>query len=172
MSREDIVAIASRLFAIFVALYALSLLTSTFQVLATNQITSGAFAGIVAVLLVMLVVALLLWFFPLTIARKLLPVMKEPRSEQSIGFSNALSLALTIMGFWLLTKAMVDSVYWLILLAQVHEAPNFEWSPDQKASIAATGIRLLLSLWLIFGAVGINRLISRLKYAGSGQGAL
>jgi hypothetical protein len=174
LSREDIVAIASRLFAIFIVVYELRILAQLVQLLATNTFAPGGLFTLIAIQLAVLATAAMLWFFPLTVARKLLPVMKEPRSEVAVGVSTAFSLALTIMGVWFLANAIVDVAYWLMLFAHVHASDmrGFELTPSQEGSIAATVVRLLLSLGLIFGSTGINSLITRARYGGDASDAL
>ncbi len=107
-----------------------------------------------------------LWFFPLSIARKLLPVMREPRSDQVIGAPAALSIGLTLIGVWYLASALVEVSYWLTLFFQSKQMSglSIEWTRKQIASIVATVTRLLLSVWLIFGATGIRRLIYKFRY--------
>ena len=174
MSREDIVAIASRLFAIFIVVFLLREMAQLVELLSTNTLAPGALATLTLVLLAVLATSALLWFFPLTVARKLLPVMREPRSETSVGESTAFSLALTVMGVWFLANAIVDVAYWLMLFAHVHasDLPGFELTPSQEGSIAATAVRLLLSLWLIFGSSGVNRIITRIRYGSTASSAL
>jgi hypothetical protein len=174
LSREDIVAVASRIFAIFILVFELRVLAQLVELLSTNTFAPGALATLTAVLLAVLATAALLWFFPLTVARKLLPVMKEPRSEPAVGVSTAFSLALTIMGMWFLGNAIVDVAYWLMLFAHVHgsDMRGFELTPSQEGSIAATVVRLMLSFWLIFGSSGINRIITRARYGSGTSDAL
>lgn len=80
MSREDYIAVAARLFAVYVALEIVLRIPGVFQLFSQDQMT---WAGLsVLALLVAWGLCALLWFFPLTIARKLLPVMKEPRGSR------------------------------------------------------------------------------------------
>ena len=173
MSREDIIAIAVRLFAIFLAILELRTIAQVVALLSTNTFVPGGLVVLVIVLLGMLAISALLWFFPLTVARKLLPVMKEPRSEIAMGAATAFPLALAVMGIWLFANAIVDVAYWLVLFAQVRGAdmPGVELTPSQWSSVAATVVRLLLSLWLIFGNAGIRRLIARARHGGAAPDA-
>jgi hypothetical protein len=109
-----------------------------------------------------------LWFFPLSIARKLLPAMREARSEQVIGAPVALSLGVTLIGVWFLATSLDSAAYWLTLIARTRqiqtEGPQVEWNDKQIASMVADVVRLILSVLLIFGASGIRRLIFKLRY--------
>ena len=124
------------------------------------------------VLILGLFVCSFLWFFPLTVARKLLPVMREPLAEKPIDSSIALSLGLTLIGVWLLAYALVDGVYWLTLVIRTQQIDMtyFEWSDEQIAGMVATIVELVISAWLILGSSGIRRLIYRFRY-GEPQGA-
>ena len=164
MSREDIVAVASRVVAVFVFVFTLRTVAGAIQLFATSD--TIALTGFGIVVLVLLSIAALLWYFPLTIAGKLLPVMKEPRSGHALDASTALSIALTAIGIWFLGNAIIDVSYWLTLFARVKQSDvsGFEWTPDQLASMAATGIELALAIWLVFGSTGIKNMVYRIKY--------
>jgi hypothetical protein len=169
MSREDIVAIGSRLLAVYLAITVLQ----TVMVLVPAFFTEDGVpllwrVGIAASVLAMLGICALLWWFPLTIARKLLPVMREPRSEESIGAGTAMSLALTILGVWLFVTGLVRAAYLAMLVYEMSRAEiPLELAPRQYADIAAAAANLVIGAWLVLGNAGIRRLVARLQYAGS-----
>src|SRR5690606_34094451 len=111
-------------------------------------------------------VCAILWFFPLTVARKLLPAMSEPRSETSMSGSVALSVGLTLLGVWVLAYALPDAIYWatIFLLTRGPEFGHFEWGHQQIASVVTTAAELALAIWLVFGSSGIKRLILRYRH--------
>ena len=169
MSREDYVAIAARLLAVYVGFQiVLQFPASAAATLSQDQ--GLAWAGLLALaLLAGLALCAFLWFFPLTIARKLLPVMKEPRSEQAIDASVGLSLGLTLIGVWFLADGTVGAVYWFALIVRTkqHVQPlGFEWTPAQIASMASTAFEACMGACLVFGSTGIKRLIHGLRYGG------
>jgi hypothetical protein len=165
MSREDYVAIAVRLFVIWLVL---SMFQQAFQMTpffielgwTSENIAYGLY------LLLGVLVGIFLWIFPLTAARKLLPVMSEPRSEQVIGAPVALSLGLTLLGLWLLARALIDGGYWLTMLLLFHrdDTGMMSLGPDQIANMVATVLELAISLWLVLGNAGLRRLIFRFRY--------
>jgi len=111
VSREDIVAVVTRLFAIVLLLFSLKFLATTVGFyFDTDQFTG--LAPILAMVVTMIAIAALLWYFPLTIARKLLPVMKEPRPASVVDGPTLFSLALMILGVWFLANAGIDPGYW------------------------------------------------------------
>ena len=171
MNRDDFIAVASRLFSIYIFFGIIRSAPGAAQLLSQEQDSSWiglyAFATIVALLL-----CAFLWFFPLTVARKLLPVMREPPSNEMIGSATALSLGLTLIGAWFFANALVDSSYWLTLLVRSKQMSGtaVEWRPEQIASMLSTAVELVVSFGLLFGSSGITQLIYKLRYAGT-QGA-
>ncbi len=168
MSREDFVVIAIRLFSIYLLLNLLRFIPAAFQ-LATQDQGMILLAISVFVLILALLVCLLLWFFPLTVARKLLPVLREPRSEQAMDSSAALSVGLTLIGVWVMSYSLGDAGYWLTLLVRTQQidAAQFEWSHEHFAGMVSTFVQLTIAVWLVFGSVGIRRLIYRFRYGAS-----
>jgi len=169
VSREDYVAVAARLFAVYIAFQVVLQLPVGAQTLSQDQ--DMVWAGLyVLALLVSLALCAFLWFFPLTIARKLLPVMKEPRSDQAINASVGLSLGLTLIGIWFLANGTIGAVYWLALIVRTKqhvEQLDFEWSPEQLASMASTVFEVAVGACLVLGSTGLRQLIHRLRYAGN-----
>jgi hypothetical protein len=110
-----------------------------------------------------------LWFFPLTIARKLLPVMREPRSETALDTSTALSVGITLIGLWWLAIAVADASYWATLIIRVAQTDtiSFEWTHEQIANMVTTVVELAIALTLVLGSNGIKRLISRYRYGSA-----
>lgn len=165
MSREDYVAIASRLFSIYLAYIIVRTVPGALQ-LARQEQGLSLLIVYFAVLGGGLLVCALLWFFPLTVARKLLPVMREPRSEDAVGPATALSMGLTLIGVWFLAGALVDASYWLVLVMRIKQVDDMQltWDHEQIANMAATAVQLVAGLWLILGSRGIRRLIYRFRY--------
>jgi hypothetical protein len=168
VSREDFIAIGTRLFAIYVLFSIIKAVPAAMQLMSGNNGT--ALAGLyIAILAVGALFCGLLWFFPLSVARKLLPVMRESRSEETISAPVGLSLGLTLIGVWLFATALVDASYWLTLLirskqmTQLADVP-VEWTHEQVGNMVSTAIQLFLSAWLILGSSGIRRLIYKFRY--------
>ncbi len=165
MSREDFVAVATRLFAVYVVLnLMLQAAVSAPMLLSEGWSSLGIFFALLCLLV--LLVCVLLWIFPLTVARKLLPVMKEPRSEQSVDASIALSLGLTLIGVWVFAYALIDSVYWVALVIRSYQSARsvVDWNPEEVANMVSTAVELAVGAWLVFGNAGIKRLIHRFRY--------
>lgn len=166
MSREDYVAIATRLVAVYLGVQLILQVPAVIEVLTQDGRTAGAWVYLL-VLLPILAVCAFLWFFPLTVARKLLPVMKESRSEQAIDASVGLSLGITLIGLWLLARGVIDASYWLTMLGiagQMDEPEKLEWTPNQIASMVSCAMQVLAGAALVLGSSGVKRLIQRYRY--------
>ena len=172
MSREDLVAVASRLFAVFL-LVTIARSFPSAAALLSQEGDRPSLALVAVVLIAGIALCAILWFFPLTVARKLLPVMKEPRSEASIGPGSALSVGLTLLGVWVLAYAIPDAIYWItrfLLIRRMH-VEHYAWGPDEIASVVTTIAELVLAVWLVFGSSGIKRLIHRYRYGAPADAA-
>ena len=165
MSREDFIAVATRLFAVYMLFVTIGNIPG--MVFGISQPGGGTWFW-----LYLLVVAFalcfigLLWYFPLTVARKLLPVMREPRSERTLDAPTAFSIGITLVGLWFLANAVADAVYWLTFWFRLGQADTLEVEllADHVAGMVATGAQLLIALVLLLGSGGIRRLIYRYRY--------
>ena len=165
MSREDVVAVACRVFAIFLLVTVLRSAPSAIALL-DNDETQPGLSLVLFVMASTVGLCALLWFFPLSIARKLLPAMKEPRSEAPMNGPVALTVGLTILGVWVLATAVPDAIYWATLFVATSHIANdyFSWTHEQIADIVATITQLIIATWLVFGSSGIKRVIFRFRY--------
>jgi hypothetical protein len=164
VSREDFVAVAARLLSIYILFGILQGVPSALQVMFAGQdVAWGALFAFFLALGALL--CAFLWFFPLTVARKLLPVMSEPRSEEAIDASIALSLGLTLLGAWFFANALIDTSYWLVYLFRSRQVEGgaLHWSHEQVAHMVATVVELVVALWLLLGSGGIKRLIYKFR---------
>lgn len=164
MSREDILTVALRLFAIYLVIGALQLVG---QASATdiNLPTGSLIAAIALSIIFPLVIAALLWLLPLRITAILLPGIDERPAAFSTDTVPALEIGCILIGLWLLASSLSDTTYWVITLIA---ALNNEWGlqiiPMQDlASMAATLMQLGLSAWLLLGYRGILKFVRRLR---------
>jgi hypothetical protein len=164
MSREDILTVALRLFAIYLVIGALQLVG---QASATdiNLPTGSLIVAIILSIIFPLLIAALLWLLPLRIAAILLPGINQQHTALSTGTVPALEIGCILIGLWLLASSLSDSTYWVITLIA---ALNNEWGlqiiPMQDlASMAATLMQLGLSAWLLLGYRGILKFVRRLR---------
>jgi hypothetical protein len=171
VNREDIVAVLVRLFAV----YMLFVVIRAVPALASTSAESGDATATIAIAASLVAVGLLtalLWFFPLTIARKLLPAATDSTSGTALGAPAAWSLAICALGLWVLTSALADAVYWIVFYFRTRELglELAQYSPGDQAGMAATLVELALGVILTFGSTGLRALLFRLRY-GAGGGA-
>jgi hypothetical protein len=164
MDREDIVAVGIRVFAVYLALSTLYYLPYIFRLPASHTAVEWLAPAVIAVLLL---VALALWFFPLTIARKLLPVMREPRAAAAIDARLALSLGIALIGVWFATAAVrpliMSAGLYLLNRGLSDEAGA---NPQELVQIGSYSAQLLLGIGLALGSGGLRDLLLRARGAG------
>ena len=166
MKLEHIVALIIRLFAIVIAIYALhnGVTDGPYFYQQGWHITSYAF---VSLMLLLVLIAIYLWFFPLTVTNKLLSFQKHSHSEkQPINYEQFQFVAFTLLGIYLLFNVVSDVIYWATILFISFRDSNIpiELSLDQKGQIIATVIELIFVLFLLLGTNGIIRLLHKLRY--------
>lgn len=160
MSREDILTVALRLFAIYLVIGALQLVG---QASATDiNLPTGSLIAVITLSIIFpLLIAALLWLLPLHIAAILLPSIDPRPTALSTQTVPALEIGCILIGLWLLASSLSDTTYWVVTLIA---ALNNEWGlriiPMQDlASMAATLLQLGLSVWLLLGYRGILRFV-------------
>lgn len=168
LSREDVVAVASRIFAVFVLVWTLRMASAFFATGPAADWTVWEVSLVSLSFFASLGLAALLWYFPLTVARKLLPVMKDSGPDRSTGPSHLELLAFSILGAWVLAGALSDATYWFAfaLVTNGSEYGEVQLGAENIASIWTTVIELLIGFFLLFGARGLVALLRHLRYAG------
>jgi hypothetical protein len=166
MSREDIIAVATRLFAVFLALASIRYASQAVAFLDGEHLRRTVW--FLAETLLPLIVALPLWFFPLTVAHKLLPVMRGDKKAISSETTPLIEVGCTLLGLWLLAAAISDVVYWSLFLFIVsHQSHDYTLSAENIGAIITTIIEFAVALWLLLGYRGILETIRRFRTAGA-----
>ena len=103
-------------------------------------------------------ISVILWFFPLTFAKKILPMTEG--SESSISPHSLLTVLVLSIGLYTLYYAIVDSMFW-ITYANIFVKDEFGsiskvLSNENKSSIVTTIIELALALILVVRAKTIS----------------
>jgi len=170
MTKEQVFGLAVKLFAIYLLVSGLRSITGVIQI---ADHASG-FAGIWWVagsyLFVFVCIALLLWFFPVTVARKLLPKDDRKPEEKDISLKDIDIIAYSILGVWLLATTIPDVIYWILVMYTLeHKGLIHYMSHARVANVVATTIQFIIGVWLLLGAKGLRGLIRKLRYAGASQ---
>ena len=163
MNPEHVVAVAVRLFAIGLSVYAVTGAVGTAPVYFTGKFEPSVFLLVVGATLLTLVAALLLWRFPLWIASKLFPY-DHSRSvgSTSITGGELQTVAFTVLGIYFMFKAVVAAVYWVFWFSSVRSM-GFDPAANQWASVLMTLAELVLACFLVFGARGLTEVIRKVR---------
>jgi multisubunit Na+/H+ antiporter MnhB subunit len=147
---HQIVAVALRLFAVWLGLQALTTVPSFFTL---NGFHSPNYGWVTFMLAITAVVIFALWVFPLTIAGKLIP-RPERQAQPSATPDVWLAIGCTLLGLWTLTTAIPRLVYDYV-------AWNAMSSYDDRSQlqhwVVYHLVELAIAVWLILGAKGVRK---------------
>jgi hypothetical protein len=123
----------------------------------------ASFMQATAILTLPLVIGLVLWFFPATVANK---IVSGDKLTDGIRVRDLERLALTVIGFWFMAYGISDLVYragsLVLFKRQFPDAPPVEaWH-----GIIAAAAKFLVGFVLAVGAKGVLRLIARVRGEG------
>lgn len=167
MQKEEVVGIAVRLFAIFLFLYTLRYVSGLLPLAAAPPPNNVSLMFIFLLGLFPILAAVLLWFFPLTVAGRIIPNIKSKTSTSKLSAGEIEVVAFSVMGLWVLTFAIPDTFYWVtfVLLLKNVEVGNVHLTPDNIASIVTTIVELAIGFWLLFGSRGVFAIVRRFRQA-------
>jgi hypothetical protein len=165
MSPHQIIAVAVRLFAVWLAVTTVVSAPSSYvRLLEAEGSSMSASAVVIFAAVLALGIVYLLWRFPLTIAGKLLaPSAQEPAESASPDLW--LSMGCALIGLWLL-------VQFVPLLARDLMVVFEGYSSDGailKLRLATDLPGVLIGLWLVFGAKGFRKVFWWARNAGRNQ---
>jgi hypothetical protein len=167
MKASHILAVIIRLFSIALFIYAVNSIPFIFSM---NQYQDSLVPLVLSLIVIVLVlfVAVFLWKFPLSIARKITEIPGEtdtlPSSMSSEEFA---SICFFTLGLYLLYRVTGELVYWVKFLNDpLVQQMQGEIPADQMASLWALGIRTALVVVLLFGNKNIVQFLKWLRKAG------
>jgi hypothetical protein len=164
---HQILIVAIRLLAIF---WFLGVLAQLPTVLITMREMRGVASSFWVSPLLQFLVCAFLWLFPATLASKLLRSGGEPIPASSVPFSDWRDLLFIVAGVFVLARAVPDALYW-IAVGAASESLVPDLTFEQKVSVFATVLELVIGVALTLGAQGIGNSIERLRRAGQQRGA-
>jgi hypothetical protein len=107
-------------------------------------------------------VCALLWFFPATLASKLLRGGDVPVVSASIPFSEWRDLCFVTVGIFVLASAIPNMIYWVVFVGSVEPfGPDLD--PEQKAIAFSNLFELLIGLALTLGARKFGTFLQRAR---------
>ena len=155
---HQMVALALRLFAIWLGVQALGYVVWFFWGRASQP---ADYAYVIFMVAFNAVTILALWFFPRTIAWKLLP-SDDAESQPSATADTWLAVGCTLIGLWTLADTVPRLVYDLFLL-------NAESRHDdvQRWVLLSEAVKLGIAIWLVLGGKGVGHIFRWAQYAGT-----
>ena len=153
MSPIQIVALAVRLFAVWVALYWARWMPYSF---AQARASDGGMV-MFAVLAVVGVLAVLgMWFFPRTIARSILPATEASPGPIAVP-TTWLAVGCVLLGLWVLTAA-VPALAQNVFLLFYAKRENASLPEGWGAGMVYIVVEFAVAAWLLLGSVGLRKL--------------
>jgi hypothetical protein len=168
VTNAQIVALGIRLFSIWLALYLFGHTPGLWTFIEHGK--SGSGAGLVAtVSAVLVLVAVGLWFFPLAVARKLLPkaTLDQPTN---LPVEDVQRAGFCLLGLWVLTESIPDLIYYAVAFA-VSTSPSslMSFEKNTYANVAHSIVEFVIGVWLLLGARGLLGVLRWARTAGTGE---
>ena len=163
MTPHQTLTVAVRLFAIWLGLYAARVLLSMYL---TGRERADEYMGLIAtgVSILTIIIVIGLWFFPRTIARKLLPSPSDT-PNQAAAPHTWFAVGASLIGLWLVATALPG------LLRNFFVLYLFRSEAMETSSLAAGLVYLFVQVAagaaLIFGVNGAQRFFEWARYSGS-----
>jgi hypothetical protein len=162
MSPHQVIAVALRVFAVWLAVWVLSTLPGL-SFAARGDAPAWRFALVFVALVGVLILAL--WFFPRTIAEKLLsPPLAEPTTSRSS--DTWLAMGCALIGLSILTTALPRLVMQMFALYQAASDIAYSDTGGLKSWAIYYVVEVAIAVWLILGARGFRRLFWWARNAG------
>ena len=166
MSKEEIVALAIRLLAIFLVFYLLRQVPATFVLFAErDSLELGVIGGGYGLLFL---AALLLWKFPNSWAKWIVPYGIEGQ-KTSWNSRTLVATGSTLLGMYFLYYAGSDLLYWAMVWNYNREVDGMaiELTAEQRANFVVTVVELLVAILLVVGAKSVSNAVHFLRYGGT-----
>lgn len=160
MTPQQLVGTGVRLFAIWLLITSFPYLSTIPSELAQNPV-GPEHAGAVARLLGVgyAGVALLLWFFPMAAAHKLVP-RTHHTDTLTLKADELARVGCALLGLWLATRALPD-VAWLLFRAFLSSGSTYSvLQPEDKLNIAVAATQLAFAVVLVAKANTLARWVS------------
>lgn len=150
MTPQQLLGTAVRLFSIWMGLSSIAYFVAIPGALSSNPLGENSVALSYAVGIGYLLVAILLWFFPMFVAHKLVPRTSHTNRLEFSGFQLA-RVGVGILGLWLLAKA-IPTLSWILFRSLLFVQTGSTISaltPELKLEIGVAAVELLIALFFI-----------------------
>jgi len=153
---------------LFVVWCALAIVREVFAFMTSwrPQADSNALAFLMGGSVLSAIVLLILWFFPKSIARGLLPYSTDAPT-QTMSYQMWFTLGTALLGLWFVASAITPILRNLSVMYLFRpELINPEDLRSLRSGLLYYGVEIVLGLCLLFGATGIAKLVWRIRNAG------
>lgn len=154
MTPQQLLAVGVRLFAVWLALTSISYFAAIPAALANSPVGTNAPTQVAYTLGTGYVLsALVLWFFPMLVAHKLLPRTTHTNHLNPHGHELART-GCALLGLWLLSRAL-PNVVWMVFRAFLFVDAGSTYTtlpPDSKLELAVAVFEAMLGLLLLLKA--------------------
>jgi hypothetical protein len=169
MNIAQVVALGIRLFCIWLAMYLLARVPDALLLRYARDGWNSVAVGNLVIFIILIGATIALWWFPLAVARKLLPkaTLDQPTS---LPIDQVQSAGFCLLGLWLLTEAIPPAFYVAVLIYYATR-PNamIVLEPHNYAAIVRMLVEFGLGFWLLFGARGLLGIVQWARSAGAGE---
>ena len=160
MTPHQVLAVSVRLFAIWLLLYAISTVAGSYLEAHRHSETNALvplFLGVGAIVCI----CALLWFFPLFIARKILPSSTVNEAGPP-AFESWFSVGCSMIGVWVLAKAIPALVSYVLVnyLGKKFWPDSFVTNPEWGLLVSFNVFQLAVGIWLFMGARGLRKVLN------------
>lgn len=151
MNLQQMVALGIRVFAVYVAIHSVKFLVSIPSEIADTNLASDVYIsyGFGAVILL---IAVLLWFFPMTLAHRIIPSTLD-QSRVNLQAFDLVRAGASLIGLWLFANAM-PAIIWFLFTGVYSARDNQSFigvlSPSEKIALAWRAAQVALSFLFIF----------------------
>jgi hypothetical protein len=101
-------------------------------------------------------IAVLLWKFPVTIAKAIIPPEADLKPE-GMSPGSLLTVLILAMSIFFLYRSTMDGIYWATLLNLSQDEVFASLSSENKANIIATFMEFSAAAFLLFNSQKISR---------------
>ena len=166
MTPHQALALGVRLFAVWYALVIVREVVGFFAM--PHPLDDlNALVVVIAGSAVVCVVLLFLWFFPTSIARRLLPHSSDAPVQAS-SYGRWFALGTALLGLWFAASSIGPILRNLSVMYFFHPAlADADILSSLRAGLFTYVVEFVLGLCLLFGASGISKLVWRIRDAGS-----
>jgi hypothetical protein len=160
MTPQQFIGLGVRLFAVWLAITSVAYFTSLPAALASLPKEPGPLAISLAFGAAYVLAALLLWFFPMVIAHRVLPSTHHT-NHLTLGANDLARTGVALLGLWLLAKAL-PALVWFFFRSLVFAGPGSTFSSlgvDAQLDIAVSVFNVVLALFFVLRARTVAALV-------------